>query len=72
MEAEYAGQHLWVDRSRASESWCDVCVVLSSSQCAGSSCLRFTILSGGNIRDELAANFKFLLLRRLLQLARSD
>jgi hypothetical protein len=61
-----------IDHS-ASESWCDVCVVLSSSQCAGSSCLRFTILSGGNIRDELAANFKYgLLLRRLLQLARSD
>ena len=66
-----------IDHS-ASESWCDVCVVLSSSQCAGSRCLRFTILSGGNIRDELAgdffaATFKYgLLLRRLLQLEGSD
>jgi len=47
-----------IDHS-ASESWCDVCVVLSSSQCAGSRCLRFTILSGGNIRDELAPRREF-------------
>jgi hypothetical protein len=45
---------------------------------AQSSYLRFTILSGGNIRDELAgdffaATFKYgLLLRRLLQLEGSD
>jgi hypothetical protein len=45
---------------------------------AQSSYLRFTILSGGNIRHELAgdffaATFKYgLLLRRLLQLEGSD